>query len=94
MEIQKKNQIQVNIIYQYNFYIGFDYSIIKKDQSIKDKSIISLMNVSFQSENNNTENIPEESTKNPYLIKDYVPELEIIDKNTIICDKIIYDIKD
>ena len=52
------------------------------------------MNVSFQSENNNTGNNPEESQKNPYLIKEYVPELEIIDKNTIICDEIKYDIKD
>ena len=85
MEIQKKNQIQVNIIFKYNLYI---------DQSINDKSIISLMNVSYQSENNNTEKVPEESPKNPYLIKEYVPELEIIDKNTIICDKIKYDIKD
>ena len=46
------------------------------------------MNVSFQSENNSTENIPEASPKNPYFIKEYVPELQIIDKNTIICDKI------
>ena len=52
------------------------------------------MNVSFQSENNSTENIPEESPKNPYFIKEYVPELQIIEKNIIICDKIKYNIRD
>ena len=40
-----------------------------------------LMNFSFQSENNNTENITEEEiSKNPYITKDHVPEIEMINK--------------
>ena len=65
-----------------------------KDKPIKDKSFFSLMNFSFQSENNDKENIPEELQKNPYLTKDHVPELEIVDKNKIICDKKEYEIKE
>jgi hypothetical protein len=52
------------------------------------------MNFSFQSENNKEENIEEELCKNPYLTEDHVPELIIIDKNKIICDKKEYEIKD
>ena len=52
------------------------------------------MNFSFQSENNKEENIEEEPIKNPYLTEDHVPELIIIDKNKIICDKKEYEIKD
>ena len=52
------------------------------------------MNISFQSEKNERRDIPEESLINPYLTKEYVPELEIIDKNTIKCDKEKYEIRD
>ena len=52
------------------------------------------MNLSFQSENNNSEISPEEPPKNPYITKDHVPELYIIDKNILTCDKKRYDIKD
>ena len=51
------------------------------------------MNISFQSEKNEGRDIPEESMINPYLSKEYVPELEIIDKITIKCDKEKYEIK-
>ena len=59
-----------------------------------DESFLSSINLSFQSQSNKGENIPEEPTKNPYITKDHVPELEIIDKNTIFYDKKKYDIKD
>ena len=52
------------------------------------------MNISFQSENNEKRDVPVESMINPYIIKQYVPELEIIDKNTIICDQEKYEIRD
>ena len=94
MENPKKNLIQVNIIYNYYLYIGVDHFEKQKDKIIKDNSIFSLINLSIQSENNNEKNISEELAKNPYLIEDHVPELEIIDKNTIICDKKEYNIKD
>ena len=86
MEKLKKNQVIK--IYYICSYIGFDYSGKQND-----KSIISLMNISFQSEKNEGRDIPEESMINPYLTKEYVPELEIIDKNTIKCDKEKYEIK-
>ena len=53
------------------------------------------MNLSFQNENNNREYIPEEVTqKNPYIMEDHVPEIEIINKNEMTCDKKKYSIKD
>ena len=54
------------------------------------------MNVSFQNENiyNNLLNIFEKIPKNPYITKDHVPILEILDKNAIICDGIEFNIKD
>ena len=52
------------------------------------------MNFSFQSENNDKENIPDELPKNPYLTKDHVPKLIIIDKNIMFCDKKEYEIKE
>ena len=64
-----------------------DYSEKQKDKSIIEKSYFSLMNVSFKIENDDIDDISEELQKNPYLTKDYVPELEIKDKNTFICDK-------
>ena len=87
----KANYLQVNIFLfnQFYSYIAFDFYEKQKDF----KDIFSLINVSFQSENNINENIPEESPKNPYLTEDYVPELEIINKNKVISDKIEYDIK-
>ena len=51
------------------------------------------MDISFQNENNVLENIPEELPKNPYITKDHVPEMEIINENIVICDKKEYDIK-
>ena len=65
-----------------------------KDESIKNKSFFSLMNFSFQNENNDKENIPDELPKNPYLTKDHVPELIIVDKNIMFCDKKEYEIKE
>ena len=70
-----------------------------KDKPIKDKSFFSLMNFSFQNENDESKYIPKESLvnpylENPYLTKDHVPELEIVDKNKIICDKKEYEIKE
>ena len=65
-----------------------------KDKPIKDKSFFSLINFSFQSENNDKENIPDELPKNPYLTKDHVPKLIIIDKNIMFCDKKEYEIKE
>ena len=89
MEKSKKNYIQVNkIIIIFILFIGSD-----KSEKKLDISFLGLMNLSFQSRNNE-EDIPEESPKNPYITKDHVPELEIIDKNTITCDKIKYEIKD
>ena len=53
-----------------------------------DISFSKLMNLSFQNENNNREYIPEEVTqKNPYIMEDHVPEIEIINKNEMTCDK-------
>ena len=53
------------------------------------------MNFSFQSENNKGEDVlKEDISKNPYIKYEHVPELEIINKNTIICDKKKYDIKE
>ena len=43
--------------------------------------IFSILNASFQTEKNDNNINPEESTINPYLTKEYIPELEIIDKN-------------
>ena len=63
-------------------------------KKLNESSFLSTINLSFQSQNNKEEDIPKESLKNPYITKDHVPELEIIDKNTITCDKKKYDIKD
>ena len=60
----------------------------------KDKSFFPSINLSFNSWNNDRRNILEEPPKNPYITKDHVPELEIVDKNIILCDKKKYDIKD
>ena len=60
----------------------------------KDRSIFSLMNISFQRKNNDDVFVPEESPINQYLTKDHILVIEIINKNTIICDKKKYDIKD
>ena len=70
-------------------------SIKQKDESIKDEpvedgSFFSLMNFSFQGENDESKYIP----KNPYLTKDHVPELIIVDKNIMFCDKKEYEIKE
>ena len=65
-----------------------------KDKPIKDKSFFSLVNFSFQSENDESKYIPKESLKNPYLTKDYVPELIIVNKNIMFCDKKEYEIKE
>ena len=62
-----------------------DYSV---DQY--DNTNFSLKNISFQTENiSSLINFEEElwKWKNPYITKDHIPELEIIDKNTIIFDK-------
>ena len=50
--------------------------------------------LSFQSENNINEDIIKELPKNPYITKDHIPEIEIINENTMTCDKKKYDIKD
>ena len=53
-----------------------------------DISFFKSMNLSFQRENNNREYIPEEEAqKNPYITEDHVPEIEIINKNEMACDK-------
>ena len=39
-----------------------------KDKPIKDKSFFSLMNFSFQNENDESKYIPKESLKNPYFM--------------------------
>ena len=87
LENRKKNQIQVNIIYKYYLYIGLNDSTIPKDKSINGKSIFSLINLSFQFDNNDGDKIHGKLPKNPYITKDHVPELEKIDKNTIINNK-------
>ena len=58
------------------------------------KSFFKSLNLSFQSQNYNIENISKEPPKNPYITKDHVPELVFLDKKTITCDKKKYDIKD
>ena len=47
----------------------------------------SLGNLSFQTQNNDEVDPSEEPLKNPYITKNHVPEIEIIDKNTLTCDK-------
>ena len=47
----------------------------------------SLGNLSFQTQNNDEVGFSEEPLKNPYITKNHVPEIEIIDKNTLTCDK-------
>ena len=43
--------------------------------------------LSFKSENNINEDIIKELPKNPYITKDHIPEIEIINENTMTCDK-------
>ena len=61
---------------------NFNFSLMNKD--------ISFCSMENKEKNEQTTN----DLNNPYLKKEDVPELEMIDKNNIIFDKIFYEIKD
>ena len=59
----------------------------------KKKNNVFLLN-EFEEQKNTTKNQTEYVPKNPYLKKDNVPEIEIIDKNIIYCDNKEYQINE